>query len=89
MKLFSDLSTFDKTVMIMAVRYNRISPSHSHASSLPLITIIIIIYVITVIKFVTSRIVDYIHTPGLGGGDGGWKRGIKSVALFLVLMSRE
>lgn len=72
MKLFSDLSTFDKTVMVMTVRYNRISPTHSHASSLTLITIIIIIYVI-IVKFVISRIFDYIHTPGRGlkGGEGG------------------
>jgi hypothetical protein len=84
MKLFSDLSTFDKTVIIMTVRYNRISPTHSHASSLPLLTIIIIIYVI-IVKFVISRIFDYIHTPGSGEGGRGSEVGeIKSVALFLL-----
>jgi len=79
MIFFPDLSTFDKTVMIMTVRYDRISPSHSHASSLTLITILIIIYVI-IVTFVISRIFDYIHTPGRV--ERGQGRGIISLALF-------
>lgn len=71
MKFFSDLSTFDKTVMIMRVRYNRISPSHSHASSLPLITIIIIIYVITVNKFVNQSNCRLYSHSGSGRRRGG------------------
>jgi len=69
MKLFSDLSTLDKTVMITTVPYNRISPLHSLASSRTLITVIIIIYVI-IVKIVISRIFRLYSHSGSGGGEG-------------------